>query len=325
MKKILLLSLAVMLFAQNVWAECEGGHQCWKCGSSSSDCYADFNPETGHLEITGNGAMTSVPWGGVKSSITSVDIQGVTSIASEAFRNVRVDNIVIPDSVTAIGSYAFWDGQVGRIYCPSHLDCMTNQRPRDRISYDKIGEGYQIDGKIYDTVEDMKKSYCSEGHQCWNCGSMSANCKADFNPGTGHLEITGNGAMTSVPWNGVKSSITSVDIQGVTSIASEAFRNVRVDNIVIPDSVTAIGSYAFWDGQVGRIYCPSHLDCMTNQRPRDRISYDKVGDYYSMNGKMYRNLENMLNGIEMKRIYTVSEAEDALGKNNKNTFSIRYR
>ncbi len=209
MKKMLFLSLVVALFSENVWADCEEGHQCWKCGSSSSDCYADFNPETGHLEITGNGKMTSYPWSSVKSSIISANINGVQNIAGHAFHWAALQEVTIGDSVT--------------------------------------------------------------------------------------------------------------------SIESCAFNSAPIKEIVIPSSVQSIGDYTFWANTIGKVYCPSHLDCKTNQWAKSYTSYEKVGDYYALNGKMYRSLDNMLKGIEMKRIYTVSEAEDALGKNNKNTFSIRYR
>ena len=176
------------------------------------------------------------------------------------------------------------------------------------------------------------------------CGNTNEGCWADLDE-NGHLSITGNGAMTSNPWKSVMNSIVSADISGVTSIYGHAFfdaknlvdvtigdsvksieywafKGIGTSNIVVPDSVQSIGQYAF-TGTKSNIYCPQHLTCQPYLGKS--IPYAKVGDYYSMNGKMYRNLANMLNGIEMKRIYTISEATEATKGKGKNTFSIRYR
>lgn len=93
-----------------------------------------------------------------------------------------------------------------------------------------------------------------------------------------------------------------------------------LDNVIVPISVTSVGGYGF--NIRGTVYCPEGMNCNVSGIS---IPYSKIGSYYSANGKTYRDAEHMLKGIEMKRIYTVSEAEKALGKENKNTFSVRYR
>ncbi len=126
-------------------------------------------------------------------------------------------------------------------------------------------------------------------------------------------------------------TLTSIVIPAsVTTIEQCAFcSNKNLETIVISNPKTSLNGDAFtYDSKIKMIYCPSDLTSCKNLadgNSKKVIYYDKIGDYYQKNGKTYRNLENMIKGIEMKRIYTVEEATNAVGKNNKNTFSIRYR
>lgn len=67
----------------------------------------------------------------------------------------------------------------------------------------------------------------------------------------GCLTISGAGEMDEMcrpcsPWEDYKSSITSAVIgNGITSIASAAFSESRLERVIIPNSVTNVGSWAF--------------------------------------------------------------------------------
>ena len=81
-------------------------------GSCGSTAYWSLNEDTGELNITGSGTMTSYPWnlnGAYSDSIISVNIEdGITSICSYAFQGCHyLESITIPQSVTSIGSNAF--------------------------------------------------------------------------------------------------------------------------------------------------------------------------------------------------------------------------
>jgi len=88
--------------------------------------------------------------------------------------------------------------------------------------------------------------------QTWNIGSpTAANVTASLSDGV--LTISGTGAMMdwsdhrNVPWNNVRTSITSVIINsGVTSIGVNAFYDCTgLTSVTIPNSVTSIREFAF--------------------------------------------------------------------------------
>jgi hypothetical protein len=88
----------------------------------------------------------------------------------------------------------------------------------------------------------------------WQIGSPNAaDVTATLSNDT--LTISGTGAITSwysensMPWNSVRTSITTVIINdGITSIGNMAFFGCTgLTSVIIPNSVTSIGSAAFYD------------------------------------------------------------------------------
>ncbi|MBQ3151757.1 MAG: leucine-rich repeat domain-containing protein, partial [Clostridia bacterium] len=84
-------------------------------------------------------------------------------------------------------------------------------------------------------------------------GTCGDNLTWTLDTSTGKLTISGTGAMTnwssssSAPWYSNRSSVKSVTIgNSVTSIGSYAFYGcTNLTSVTIPDSVTSIGDYAF--------------------------------------------------------------------------------
>ncbi len=109
-KKLSLLFLICILSALNINAEVYEG----SCGANVR---YSLDTSTGVLNITGTGAMTnyssssSVPWDSYRSYIKTVEISdGLSSIGEKAFRYCsNIISVIIPNSVTGIGRYAFAD------------------------------------------------------------------------------------------------------------------------------------------------------------------------------------------------------------------------
>lgn len=136
----------------------------------------------------------------------------VTSIGNYAFEGCgKLKSIVIPDTVTEIGDYAFRD-------CKS----VTSITIPDSVS--SIGEAF-INGAKLKTIDISRE----HPHLVFNNGALLS--KKD---------------MTLIKFLGVKGNDYEV-IWGIRKIASYAFEGAKVQNVILPNTVTEIGSYAFAD------------------------------------------------------------------------------
>ena len=105
---IKIVSLVVVLSISMVnesWATCENNQTC------GDDCCWEFDNSSGQLTITGSGKMDNYgydyknrPWNSIISQITSLKVEGVTSIGDNAFSQAdNIKNLDLPD-VTIIGA-----------------------------------------------------------------------------------------------------------------------------------------------------------------------------------------------------------------------------
>ena len=231
------------------------------------------------------------------SGLTKITIpQGCISIGAEAFRGASgvAGNLNIPEGVISIGARAFYDmsGVTGNLHIP---DSVT---------------------------------------------SIGINAFTGMNGVTGEFKIP----------------------NGMTSIGNNTFYGLRgLTSLTIPASVTSITNYAFNGMSFSEVFLSADSTLTDEQLTNAKLSLNKIVRYtadgqYMKDGKVYASLEDYragttfvyneakgkyqkmdrdgvlldgyynADGSKLKyRIYTVEEAEEALGKNNKNTFSIRYR
>ena len=171
------------------------------------------------------GKVTVIGYTGTATEVvipSSIEGYPVTKIGSNAFEYCTFKSITIPDSVTSIGEYAFYDcSSLTSIIIPdsvtsigdyafSRCDSLTSVTIPDSVT--KIG-----------------------GFAFFGCTSLTS--------------ITIPDSVTSIGDRafGWCTSLTSITIpDSVTSIGSGAFSDcTSLTSVTIPDSVTWIGDYAF--------------------------------------------------------------------------------
>ena len=301
MKKRLFLSLSVTLMVSfKAMADSSGN-----CGTGCT--YTLDN--NGLLTVTGTGNNASIS-------------------GSKFYGNTQIKDIVIKGSITSIGTDAF--------HSISNLETIDMSKSQIKT----IGQGAFMDSGI-NTLKSLEFSPTLETIQYAgfkNTGKSSTSFTSVSFPDS--LKTIGNQGFALqqyIEHAKLPNQLETVEYAGLTGLR-------RVESLVIPDTLKAdkIDTVtSFWglslytEIENPKIYCSAQNEAtcqaIITSSGSSKLSYKlytKNGDFYEVDGIKYASLADMEIGREYhssKRIYTVEEAEKALGKNNRNTFSIRYR
>jgi hypothetical protein len=181
--------------------------------------------------------------------------------------------------------------------------------------------------------------------------------KSTFPGGVTSLKTSGS---VNIGYNAFKGAtgLTSVDLTGVQTIGSGAFKNTGLTSLVLPDSFfdesgnmkNSISESALNGSGITNIYCPEGANCQNYFTTCPENTVD-LGDCFDMptfetvdrvpvtlnitpytveNGQIkvgnrtYASLNDLANNNHIKkRIYTLKEANEVAGKVNH--VSIKYR
>ena len=171
-------------------------------GTCGDDCYWEFDDDTEELHIYGSGEISDYgvtwyyPWWSHIHEISSIKIdEGITAINADAFGSTdhltqitlpntllsmgdhlfihsSIESILIPESVTYVGPDMLWDhGSTDiYVYCPSTLDCSTQDASVLFRSYEKDENGFYYnvdDDEYYLSAQDMiNGDTCGDLHEC---------------------------------------------------------------------------------------------------------------------------------------------------------------
>ena len=240
----------------------ESGVKCNIPASCGENAYWSYS--NGTLTISGSGEMnycTSlyIPWEEYKSEIKSVVIEnGITTIGDYAFKYCSgLTSVTIPNSVTSIGGYAF-DGCTGltSITIPNSVTtiggcafdgCTGLTSITIPNSVTTIGSSAFCGCTGLTSIE-ISNSVTSIGIQAfYNCSALTSITIPNSVTTIGSSAFYGCSGLTSIVVDSGNSIYDSSE--GCNAIIETATNTLIAGckNTIIPNSVTTIGDYAFYN------------------------------------------------------------------------------
>lgn len=214
----------------------------------------DFDEATHTLTISGTGKITDfnslyenlsdlMPWYDVRDQIEEIIIEsGITVIGSHAFYGTAAKSVKIPNTVTEIGDYAFYE-------------CTNLNAVKMPDSITEIGghSFYNCSKLEFLTLSNSLKVI--DNYAFYNCTSLkeitfpnsliNINERAFWNC-TGLTHITIPGSVRSVGDSAFTGCAATVIFnEGLEMIGKTAFCDILNETLIIPDSVIEIDQYAF--------------------------------------------------------------------------------
>ncbi len=233
-------------------------------------------------KVSGEGEMAdfstgSAPWYPYRSTIRKIVVaEGVTKIGKYAFQSITNScGVYLPASLVTISDYGFYMSS-GISYivsantsAPTVTDRQTNYSSYGSDAFTSIPTATPIyvpagSTTTYSTAYTSPNNTSAGWRRFSNFLPYTGTCGATghesevtwiFDPADNSMTISGSGAMagystaTSMPWNSIKTNITSVVIEeGVTTIGQRAFYGCSaLVSVTFPETFSTIGNYAFYN------------------------------------------------------------------------------
>jgi len=212
---------------------------------------------------TNNGAITITKYTGSGGAVVIPSVTNgfpVTVIAGDkgAFSGSGVTSVAIPNSVTNIGSFAFYNCTKltsiiipdSVIYVGQGAFCFCSSLTSAALGNNVASVGFQVfracNNLTAITVSKLNTNYCSVAGVLFN---KSQTVLVAYPPGKSGSYPIPNG-VTSIGEEAFETcaGLTGVTIpNSVTSIGEEAFYSTSLADITIPNGVTNISDYLFYN------------------------------------------------------------------------------
>ena len=180
----------------------------------------------------------------LRGSSSTVIPNSVTTIGRNAFRGTTLKSIVIPEGVTLIGDGAFCDCKsLETVSLPNSLERICSLAfCGSKISSIYIPAGVKdISERVFDGCENLSTITVSNGNTKYDSRD---NCNALIETATNTI---------------LQGSSSTVIPNSVTAIGEYAFRGSNIAEIIIPNSVTAIEAYSFQGSKIAKIVIPESV------------------------------------------------------------------
>lgn len=184
----------------------------------------------------------------IPGTITIDNIEySVTSIGDKAYDNIYTNRhllVIIPNSVTYIGAYAFKDGYFGTVIIPNSVTrigggafpkdatyyCESQSQPEGWTNYNYDGGQLHWNNNSYSVI--------------WGAKEIDGAIYHIMSDNPQNAEIISSVQSDTALVIPAKVTIDGIDCS-VVSICSEAFYRSELRSITIPDGITSIGNNAF--------------------------------------------------------------------------------
>ena len=174
------------------------------------------------------------PWNKTSNSLIIIVEEGVTRIGSYTFDGCNIENLVLPNSLSSFGKAVFISCKIKDLTIPISLNAVwLDSEPAFKYvsGIEKVtftpGSGY---GFNYAAYEDIN---------CW---------------------------YQHTPWYMCRGTLKEIVFEdGIKHIGSDAFRELNIRSIVIPDSVESLDNHTFFHcDNLYDLTIPITLDCIYN-------------------------------------------------------------
>lgn len=224
-----------------------------------------------YLVISGQGDMpdytstSEQPWYGYASRLQGIVVEeGITSVGTRAFYNMRASELSLPSTVTAIDPYSFGYNSFVELAIPGNVATIGNNafEQNQQLASIEIGEGVQTIGNNAFTTTGSSSLVFRIPSTVTNLNAIGAPRVARYEVADGNAnyaadddgvlyQITDSG-LTLIEYPIMREAVEtytvprSVNGRTVNALGNNAFQSLtNVQNIVVPSSIQSMGTYMF--------------------------------------------------------------------------------